>query len=91
MKEYALRIDGRGDYATVDHTNDEWAGTSDPTKMMTVTARNHQSAMNKFVKMLGIEVRYRTGADVTDRNLHSFAVEALDDVIAAMPKVSQDE
>lgn len=80
MNKYVLLIEGNGEYAHINHTNGEWRGTTNPADMMTVSASNHVSALKKFVTMLGIEVRYRNGFSVTDRNLHGFSVDSLADV-----------
>ena len=47
---------------------------------MTVLAKNHETALARFVRDLGIRVRYKATFSVTDENLHEFTVEKLSEI-----------
>jgi hypothetical protein len=86
MSKFVLLLEATGNYVSTRFDIANWVTSSNPEEMRTVEAENAEAAMRVFEHELGIDVRYRRGAGVTDNNLHRYSAESLDDVVALFKK-----
>ena len=80
VDKYVLRMPEHGGYAGQPNADNQCTVTNNRADMLTVDARHHRAALNKFVRILGINVCGRQGFTVIDSDGLHFGVERLEPI-----------